>query len=160
MIRQVKGNGIQRPSVGVRRRDAAKITNAANDQRRIHQPSGSAKRDPTSERFRATERRRQNYQRGKRPTEAGIHQPRGCANRGPTSERWRIAGRVALPCPQAKARRLPPYGGALRAINFSRLASLRLVCYPVSDQRERRFTKRAGARNGFQRPSGGASRDA
>ena len=57
--------------------------------------------------------------------------------------------------PQAKARRLPPFGGALRAINFSRLALLRLVCNPVSDQRERRFDNRAGARNGIQRPSGG-----
>ena len=57
--------------------------------------------------------------------------------------------------PQAKARRLPPYGGALRAIKFSRLASLRLVCNPVSDQRERRFDNRAGARNGIQRPRRG-----
>ena len=110
-----------------------------------------------------------------------IHSPRGCAKRDPTSERWRFAGRVALPCPQAKARRLPPFGGALRAINFSRLASLRLVCNPasdqrkrvftnraaartgmkrpgVSDQRERRFTNRAGARTGIQRPSVGARR--
>ena len=82
-----------------------------------------------------------------------IHSPRGCAKRDPTSERWRFAGRVALPCPQAKARRLPPFGGALRAINFSRLASLRLVCNPASDQRKRVFTNRAAARTGMKRPS-------
>ena len=141
----------------------------------------SAKRDPTFERWRFAERialrcpqakarrlppfggalRAIKFSRlaspclqpGKRSTGATIWQPRG--KRGSASERWRFAGRVGLRCPQAKARRLPPCGGALRAINFSRLPSLRLVCNPVSDQRERRFDNRAGARNGIQRPNAG-----